>query len=163
MRFMFQMLFFVFAALMLTGCMEEESHFDAAKRLLGEKRQPEAVQEFLNAIAAGEQSAKAHFEIARIYERENDGFAVALWHYRQALRESGNGGVSREDAEAAVKRCEDALFQELLQRCKKSEMDALRTKVTLLEEHAKQQNQWLEELRRDNLRLRRKLGEQEEE
>ena len=162
MRFMFQMLFFVFAALMLTGCAEEESHFDAAKRLLGEKRQPEAVQEFLKAIADGERPAIAHFEIARIYERENGGLAVALWHYRQAMRDSGNG-ISREDAEAAVNRCEDALFQELLQRCKKSEMDALRTKVTLLEEHARQQNQWLEELRRENLRLRRKLGEQEEE
>ena len=162
MRFMFQMLFFVFAALMLTGCMEEESHFDAAKRLLGEKRQPEAVQEFMNAIATGEQPAKAHFEIARIYERENDGLAVALWHYRQALRDSGNG-VSREDAEAAVKRCEDALYQELSQRCKQSEIESLRTKVTLLEEHASRQNQWLEELRRENLRLRRKLGEQEEE
>ena len=60
MRFMFQMLFFVFVVLMLTACMEEESHFDAAKRLLGEKRQPEAVQEFLNAIAAGEQTFTIH-------------------------------------------------------------------------------------------------------
>ncbi|MBP5639498.1 MAG: hypothetical protein J6X55_08470 [Victivallales bacterium] len=62
-----------------------------------------------------------------------------------------------------MRRCEDELFQELSASCKNSEMDALRTKVALLEEHAKRQQQWLEELRRENLRLRRALGEKDEE
>ena len=163
MRFMFQMLFCVFTVLMLFGCTQEQGHFETAKRLLGEKRQPEAVQEFLKAIADDERPAIAHFEIARILERENGGMTAALWHYRQTLRDSAEGLVSREEVEAAVKRCEDALFQELSQRCKQNELEALRVKVTLLEEHAKRQNQWLEELRRENLRLRRKLGEQEDE
>ena len=45
-----------------------------------------------------------------------------------------------------MRRCEDELFQELSASCKNSEMDALRTKVALLEEHAKRQQQWLEDL-----------------
>ena len=114
------------------------------------------------AIEDDELPSAAHFEVARIYERETDGLSAALWHYRQALREPGSI-VSREEVETAVRRCENALFEELSARCKSAEMESLRTKVTLLEEHAKRQNQRLEELRRENLRLRRDLGEQSEE
>ncbi len=162
MRFMFQLPCCVLVAFMLFGCTQEQEHFETAKRLLGEKRQADALREFMAAIEDDEQPSAAHFEVARIYERESDGLSAALWHYRQALREPGSI-VPREEIETAVSRCENALFQELSVRCKSAEMESLRTKVTLLEEHAKRQNQWLEELRRENLRLRRDLGEQSEE
>lgn len=148
--------FMALMTLMISGC-SDDRHDHLADRLCREGKEDAAAVEYERAILAGESPHESHVWLAEYYDGNGRDTLKAVLHARKALE-----NATTQEAvgiKELLARNEKRLYDELLQRDVQRGDDDMRVKVKLLEEHARNQSRWLEELRRENSQLRRELGE----
>lgn len=145
------------ALTMLGGC--GDGAIAEGKQLLADGKEMEAAARWEQAVLDGESVYEAHCELANLYERLPGRRLLACWHYSQALSLLPEEHPKRPFLASSLADCRAALSRELEIEEGGRSGDNLRLKVELLEEHARQQSKWLDELRRENAHLRRELSE----
>lgn len=153
------MKYLVFGAMLmlLFGCGGDG--FEAGKAFLGTGNHEKAIESFTESIAEGHRVGEAHYEIGRLLMSEPERLPLAVWHFRMAKATYQGTEGKMEEIESGLHDVERALFDELLSHYGKEARNEMRLKVDLLEEHARKQSLWLDELRRENALLRAELGE----
>ncbi len=144
------------ALLLSTGCLP--SAFEKARQKADAGMEPDACRLYEQAILDGDHVLDAHLELARLCERTPDRLTLAWFHYEQALQLLPDDDARRKTILTAKHDVMKAIHVQLEQAGFRESGD-LRLKVNLLEEHARNLNRWLDELRQENRLLRLKLGE----
>ncbi len=83
---------------------ESEPHFLTGKKLESQMDYEGAVNAFEKAVEVNPQSAKAHFELACLYEGKENDPAAAIYHYERFLKLAPNSG-NAEVAQAHINNC----------------------------------------------------------
>ena len=149
-------LFLLLALLLSSGCLP--SSFEKARQKADAGMEADACRLYEQAILDGDHLLDAHLEFARLCERIPNRLTLAWFHYEQALQLLPDDDARRKTIVTAKHDVMKAIHAQLEQAGFRESGD-LRLKVNLLEEHARNLNRWLDELRQENRLLRLKLGE----
>lgn len=144
------------ALLLSSGCLP--SSFEKARQKADAGMEADACRLYEQAILDGDHLLDAHLELARLCERIPNRLTLAWFHYEQALQLLPDDDARRKAIVTAKHDVMKAIHAQLEQAGFRESGD-LRLKVNLLEEHARNLNRWLDELRQENRLLRLKLGE----
>jgi|LSQX01.1.fsa_nt_gb hypothetical protein len=151
--------FSILALTFLVGCGSEGLDFQKGQEALADNDIYAAEDAFRQSIRKGERVKDSYLQLGYLYERQDGNALLALWHFNQALKYSNKDDQDLKDIRSAATRCEDQFLKELATRGRESELQALKFKIKLLEDHAARQKRWIEELRRENTDFRKQLAE----
>ena len=138
------------------------SHFKAGVELM-ETNPEEAERHFMQAVLDGDNTARAHYYLAALCEKEPDKTMLAVWHLRQYLTTAN--GLSDDDineVEEWIQRLERQISIAINRRLGENISDETTLRLKLLEEHAVRQKLWIQELTKENIQLRNALADQKD-
>ena len=122
----------------------------------------EAEHHLMQAVLDGDNLPRAHYYLAILCEKEPDKSMLAVWHLRQYLataKELSDDDIS--EVEEWIQRLERKISIAINRRLGENISDETTLRLKLLEEHAVRQKLWIQELTKENIKLRNALAEQQ--
>jgi len=93
---------------------EKEPHFVLGKSRVNAFNYPGAIEAFEESLEANPHSAKAHFELAMLYENQESDPAAAIYHYQQYLKYDA-AAQNADLVNQRIARCKQQLAENVLQ------------------------------------------------
>ena len=145
--------------LLLTSCDSgsSKSHYQRGLDLVGQDTQA-AARQFLLAIGRDRDAALAHYQLAMLYDQDPQQASFVVWNLQQYLSLRPDA-ENREETVQWLARAEKNCAAILSKKSGATQLQEYQVRLKLLEEHALRQKQWLTNLSRENIELRRKLAE----
>ncbi|MBR0459052.1 MAG: hypothetical protein IJJ26_07430 [Victivallales bacterium] len=147
-------------AVFLTSCDNDssaKSHYQRGLDLVGQDSRA-ATRQFLLAIGRDRDAALAHYQLAILYDQDPQQAPFVVWNLQQYLVLKPDA-ENREETLQWLTRAEKSCVAVLSKKSGATQLQEFQVRLKLLEEHALRQKQWISDLSRENIELRRKLAE----
>ncbi|MDD4538388.1 MAG: hypothetical protein PHT80_05185 [Lentisphaeria bacterium] len=156
-------------ALLLLGAMcccwvscrpvDDGSYYDKGMALLDSKDYPAAADAFQRALLNNDNALSAHLQLGMLFERQDEQLPLAVWHYRAYLAMAPTDDSQIDAVRQWLERVERTLVASLRLKLDNASDEERVMRVTLLEQHAQRQKNWISALEQENRQLRQSLAE----
>ncbi len=149
-------------AFMACSCRQRHSPYSQGLALVGSDADG-AAKCFIMAIVQGDSVAKAHYQLAMLWDKAPGKAGLVAWNLSEYLRLSdGLSQEERDDAEEWLRKTEKKLSIAINRRLGEDITDETSMRLRMLEEHAARQKLWIQELTTENIMLRNQLAAEQE-
>lgn len=151
----------MFSLLLMVGCApESENYFQKAQKALEEGDESVAQRCLLHEIAQND-TPEAHLLYAKLLGSQEEKSGIAAWHYRRYLELLPANDDAREVEKLAAE-CEQKYMDHCIRvytRKEYSSLEEIRERMKMIEEQARRQKRWVEQLETEKNNLSRQLLE----
>ena len=151
----------VFSLLLMVGCApENENYYDKAQKALSEGDESAAQRFLLHEIAQND-TPEAHLLYAKLLGSHEEKSGIAAWHYRRYLELLPTSDDAHEVEKMAAE-CEQKYMDHCIRvytRREYSSLEEIQERMKMIEEQARRQKRWVEQLETEKNNLSRQVLE----